>query len=117
MLGLLEAGADATSLLVWGTIGNTLGGLFNYGVGSMGKEVWVTRRLKISPEKLRRGKVYVRHYGAWAGLLSWIPIFGSVVTIAMGYVRTSILPSIVSILLGKYLRYQVLVSAWQAAFS
>lgn len=50
-------------------------------------------------------------------LLSWIPIFGSVVTIAMGYVRTSILPSIVSILLGKYLRYQVLVSAWQAAFS
>lgn len=67
MLGLLEAGADATSLLVWGTIGNTLGGLFNYGVGSMGKEEWVTRRLKISPEKLRRGKVYVRHYGAWAG--------------------------------------------------
>lgn len=50
-------------------------------------------------------------------LLSWIPIFGSVVTIAMGYVRTSILSSIVSILLGKYLRYQVLVSAWQAAFS
>ena len=62
MLGLLEAGADATSLLVWGTIGNTLGGLFNYGVGSMGKEEWVTRRLKISPEKLHRGKVYVRHY-------------------------------------------------------
>ena len=53
MLGLLEAGADATSLLVWGTIGNTLGGLFNYGVGSMGKEEWVTRRLKISPERLQ----------------------------------------------------------------
>ena len=35
----------------------------------------------------------------------------------MVYVRTSILSSIVSILLGKYLRYQVLVSAWQAAFS
>ena len=81
----------------------------------MGKEEWVTRRLKISPEKLRRGKVYVRHYGAWAGLLSWIPIFGSVVTIAMGYVRTSILSSIVSILLGKYLRYQTLTRIFSTA--
>ena len=117
MLGLLGAGADPTSLLIWGTVGNTLGGLFNYGVGSLGKEEWVTRRLKISPDKLRRGKVYVRHCGAWAGLLSWLPVLGSVITIAMGYVRTSRLSSIVSIALGKYLRYQVLVSAWVAAAS
>ena len=115
MLGLLGAGANATALLLWGTLGNTLGGLFNYCVGAMGKEEWITRRLRISPEKLRKGRVYVRRYGAWAGLLSWLPILGSVITIAMGYVRTRRIPSLVSIALGKYLRYQVLISAWLAA--
>lgn len=115
MVGLLGAGSNATSLLIWGTLGNTFGGYFNYLVGSMGKEEWITRRLKIDPGRLRRGKVYVRHYGAWAGLLSWLPILGSVITIAMGYVRTNRVLSAISIFLGKYVRYQILISAWQAA--
>ena len=33
MVGLLAAGTDPSDLLLWGTAGNTLGSLFNYGVG------------------------------------------------------------------------------------
>lgn len=115
MIALLEAGGDSTSLLIWGTAGNVLGGMFNYGVGSLGKEEWIVRRLKVSPERLERGRRSVRRFGAWAGLLSWLPILGSVITIAMGYLRTNLWLSIVSIAAGKYVRYQVLVSAWLAA--
>ena len=38
LLGLLAAGADPVGLLIWGTIGNLLGGMFNYWIGTKGKE-------------------------------------------------------------------------------
>ena len=38
MVGLLAAGVNPNELLLWGTAGNTLGSLFNYGVGSLGKD-------------------------------------------------------------------------------
>lgn len=50
MLGLLAAGTDADSLLMWGTAGNTIGSLFNYGVGSLGRDEWITRFAKVTPE-------------------------------------------------------------------
>ena len=43
MLGLLGIGAAPDDLLVWATAGNTLGGAFNYGIGSSGREEWTTR--------------------------------------------------------------------------
>ena len=43
LLALLAAGTNPVELLIWGTAGNTLGGLFNYGVGSMGREEWMAR--------------------------------------------------------------------------
>ena len=41
MIALLTAGTPATGLLIWGTLGNVLGALFNYGIGSLGKEEWI----------------------------------------------------------------------------
>ena len=52
MLALLAAGTNPGELLVWGTAGNVLGSLFNYGVGSLGKEEWIERWTKVPPEKL-----------------------------------------------------------------
>ena len=91
MVGLLAAGADPTGLLICATVGNTLGGMFNYGVGSLGKEEWIERIAKVPPEKLERGLVYVRKYGSWAGLLAWIPVLGSVITVSMGFLRCRLL--------------------------
>lgn len=115
MVGLLAAGADPDSLLLWGTAGNTLGSLFNYGVGSLGKEEWIARLTKTEPEKLARGIRWVRRYGAWAGLLAWVPVIGEVLTVAMGFMRTRLLLSITTIAVGKYLRYWVIVRAYMAA--
>lgn len=115
MLGLLEAGVDPSGLLWWGTAGNVLGGVFNYAVGSLGREEWITRYTKVSPEKLERGKRYVRRYGAWAGLLAWVPLLGSLVTVALGYLRTNLPLTLLTVALGKFVRYQVLVSTWLAA--
>lgn len=115
MIGLLVAGANPNDLLLWGTAGNTLGSLFNYGVGSLGREEWITRYTKVSPEKLERGKNWVRHYGAWAGLLAWLPLLGSVITVAMGYLRVRLLYGMTAIAIGKYVRYWLLIRACASA--
>lgn len=114
MLGLLEAGTPPDDLLLWGTAGNTLGSLFNYGVGSMGREEWITKRLKTKPERVERAKRWVRRYGCWAGLLAWLPIMGSVITIALGFLRAKLIYSMILIAVGKYIRYWILIRAYLA---
>lgn len=109
MAGLQLAGADPWGLVVWGTLGNTLGGLLNYGIGRLGREEWITRYAKVSPERLERGRHWVHRYGAWAGLLSWLPVVGELITVAMGYLRVNWATSLLAILVGKGLRYYVVV--------
>lgn len=117
LLALLETGLPPVTLLLCATAGNVLGGLVNYGIGSLGKEEWITRYAKVSPEKMQRGMRYVTRYGAWAGLLAWLPVLGSIITVAMGFGRTNLPLSVCTIALGKYLRYQIIVSTWLAATS
>ncbi len=115
LLALMGAGGDPILLLICATIGNVLGSLFNYGLGMLGKEEWITRYTKVSPEKLERGKGYVRRYGFWAGFFSWIPVIGELITVAMGYMRVNLPLSVLTITVGKFARYQVVVSLWLAA--
>lgn len=112
LVGLLAAGANPVSLLITATIGNTLGSLFNYGIGRLGREDWITRWTHVSPEKLERGKRWTRRYGAWAGLLTWLPLAGSVIAVAMGFLRVNLFWSTVSIAVGKFVRYWIVLRAY-----
>lgn len=47
MLGLLAAGVDPVLLLVYGSIGNVLGGMLNYGLGRLGKLEWLERYFRV----------------------------------------------------------------------
>lgn len=115
MLALLATGASSVGLLIWGTLGNVLGGMFNYGIASLGKEEWVTRWIKVDPQKLERGLHYVRRYGAWVGLFTWVPVLGEVACVAMGFMHVNVWKSLLTITIGKYLRYQFLVSTYLMA--
>lgn len=116
-LSLLGAGSSPVLLLVCATAGNVLGALLDYWIGTLGREEWISRYAKVPPDKLERGKRYVRRYGAWAGLLSFVPVVGDLIVVAMGYLRTSVPLSVLTITLSKYVRYQLIVSAWLAAQS
>ena len=110
MITLIAAGVDPWGLFIWASIGNTLGGMFNYGVGHMGNEDWIYKLLKLPPKKLNKGIQQVKRYGVWAGLLSWIPILGSVITVAMGYLRLNIYYSFISMGVGKTIRYYIVMA-------
>ena len=67
LAGLVAAGVAPFELLLSATLGNTLGSALNYGIGRLGREAWIERWVKVTPEQLERGKGYVRRFGFWGG--------------------------------------------------
>ncbi|MBO5699738.1 MAG: DedA family protein [Bacteroidaceae bacterium] len=116
MLTLLAAGVNPWLLFVYASVGNILGGLFNYFLGSLGKEEWIQKWTKIPPKKLNRGMKYVRQYGAWAGFLSWVPLFGEVITVALGFMRVNFWASFITVSIGKAVRYYLIMHLVCKAF-
>ena len=53
MSGLQAAGLEPIQLVLYGSIGNVLGSMFNYGVGRMGKLEWIEKYLHVKKESLR----------------------------------------------------------------
>lgn len=71
MLALLAAGLDPWQLVIYGTIGNVLGSMLNYGIGMLGRIDWIEKYLHVNKKELDRAKRFmpaVAH--GWAFLLS-----------------------------------------------
>ena len=115
MTGLFAAGAEPIPLFVCASVGNVLGSMLNYGIGRLGREEWITKWTKVKPEQLEKGKRKVRRYGFWAGLLAWVPILGSVITVALGFLRVNFFLSALTVSFGKVVRYAILMLALMAA--
>ena len=110
MLGLFAAGLKAEPLIIYGTIGNVLGSLFNYSVGRMGRMEWIERYLHVKQASLDKPKRFMAGHGAWIGFFAFLPIIGSAITICLGLMRANIAISTVSITIGKLLRYVILMA-------
>ncbi|MBQ5456223.1 MAG: DedA family protein, partial [Prevotella sp.] len=109
MFGLMAAGLDPFTLAIYGTIGNVLGSLVNYGIGRMGKMEWIERYLHVSKKDLDRAERFMAGQGAWMGFFAFVPIIGSAITIALGLMRANLLITTISITLGKIVRYAILI--------
>lgn len=109
MLGLLAVGLDGWQLIVYGSIGNVAGGMFNYGIGRLGRLDLVERYLHVKKSDMDRARRFMAGHGAWIGFFAFLPILGSAITIMLGFMRSNIPISIISITLGKFLRYVVLI--------
>ena len=109
MLGFMAAGLDNWTLIIYGTIGNVLGSLFNYCIGRMGRLDWVERYLHVKKEDLDKAQRFMAGRGAWMGFFAFLPILGSAITIMLGFMRSNFIISMLSITIGKLLRYVILV--------
>lgn len=109
MLGLLAFGLSPLELVVYGTIGNVLGSMFNYCVGRMGRLDWIERYLHVKKESLDKAERFMHGHGAWMGVFAFLPILGSAITIMLGLMRANLFLTILSITIGKLVRYLLLV--------
>ncbi|MBR5921770.1 MAG: DedA family protein [Bacteroidales bacterium] len=89
------------------TLGNTIGGMTCYLLGRLCKWSWIEKWLKVKEETLAKAHEKVERYGSLAALLAWLPVVGDPIAIALGLMRTRVLPTTVLMFLGKGLRYMV----------
>jgi membrane protein YqaA with SNARE-associated domain len=78
------------------TVANTLGGMTTFGLGR------ILPRGKRMPE---RALDWVRRYGAWALLLSWVPLIGDALCGAAGWLRVRWWAAALAMAVGKLARY------------
>ena len=109
MVGLAAAGLEPWPLAIYATVGNVMGGLFNYGVGRLGKPEWIERYLHVKPESLAKAERFMAGRSAWMGFFAFLPVLGSAITIVLGLMRANFVISFISISIGKFLRYVLLI--------
>ena len=106
MLALLAAGLQPLPLVIYGTIGNVAGSMFNYGIGRLD---WIEKYLHVKKKDLDKAQRFLGGHGAWMAFFAFLPILGSAITIVLGLMRANIPITFTSITIGKALRYILLV--------
>ena len=111
ILAAMAAGPWSTaSLLLVASAGNWAGGMTCYGLGRMGDLGRIMHWLRSDPQTIDRAMGWMKGYGSWAALLTWIPIIGDPIAIALGLGKAPLLPVSILMLLGKAARYAVILS-------
>ena len=109
MVSLQLAGLEPWPLFLSASVGNVAGSMFNYYVGTLGRLEWIERYLHIKCDKVLRAQAWMENRGVWIGTLCFLPVIGSALSVAMGYMRANPYKSFIAISIGKTARYAVLI--------
>ena len=104
---LATTSMDPILVVVSGTIGNVLGSMVNYFIGSLCKPQTVSRIFHIKPERMDTAQQYVMKYGAWMGFFTFAPILGTAISLALGMLKANVWYTFLTTLLGKTVRYVI----------
>ena len=104
---LASSNMDPILTVASGTIGNVLGSMVNYFIGSLCEPETVSKLFRIKPNRMETAQRYVMRYGAWMGFFAFIPILGTAISIALGMLKANVWGTLFSTFLGKTLRYIV----------
>ncbi|MDP1979067.1 MAG: YqaA family protein [Undibacterium umbellatum] len=80
------------------TVGNTLGGMLNYGMGYAAKQAF-------DRERESYWYRWLQHFGAKTMLMAWLPGIGDPICTLAGWLRLPFWPSVFYMAIGKFLRY------------
>ncbi len=108
LITMLAAKYDPLSCLLIASAGNTLGSYLNFGIGYIGNPEWL-KKLRVKQKTIESWKVSIQKYGVWLALLSWLPIVGDIIGIALGFFRANIFWSFIFMAIGKFIRYLFVV--------
>lgn len=108
---LVSSTMDPVITVLSGTAGNVAGSMVNYYIGTFGSVETISKWLKVKEKRLNQAKVYVDKYGYWMGLLAWLPILGTAISIALGILRANLLGVFLTTLAGKLIRYAIVASS------
>ena len=104
----ISQGHNIYLLLLFATLGNSLGSVVNYFLGLKGEEYLINKKL-LNEKYIIKAKTYFDKYGAWSILLSWLPIIGDSITFVAGVLKYDFYNFLILVVVAKFSRYLFLV--------
>lgn len=102
---------EKSLLLLWiaATAGNSLGACINWLAGKYITRFEHHRWYPLKPDKHHKAQVLFQRYGIWSLLFSWLPIIGDAFTLIAGIMRVKFAVFLTLVVIGKGLRYMVVI--------
>lgn len=118
LVALVKLGLPPIACLLCATLGNTIGGMTCYYMGRLGKISWIEKYFKVKKEKVDKMMNFLQGKGAMMAFFTFLPAFGEIIAIALGFMRSNTWITVAFMFAGKLARYilllYVLESAWDA---
>lgn len=108
---LITTDMNPTLTIISGTIGNVMGAMFNYYIGRIGSIEQVSRWMHIKEKRLVHTRNYVEKKGSWIATFSFLPIFGTAISISLGILRANVWGVLLWSFIGKFVRYVIVASS------
>lgn len=115
LVALVKLGLPPIACLISATLGNTVGGMTCYYMGRLGKISWIEKYFKVKKESRQNGEIPARKRSI-DGLLHLSSRYWEVIAIALGFMRSNTWLTIVSMFVGKLIRYILLLYALESAW-
>ena len=116
MVVLVRMGLDPVGCVAAAALGNTLGGMTCYWIGTLGRTEWITR-LGVSTRQLARARKFLAVRGALMAFFAFLPTIGEAIAIVLGLMRSNVWITTLAMFAGKALRYVAVLYAVQGAIS
>lgn len=108
----LGIGMNAIGVTLAATIGNTLGGITCYMMGYLTSKQRVQSFFKIPDRRMKRADLMIQKYGYWTAGISFVPVIGEVLLLALGVLRVNRFKVFTVMALGKFVRYLFVTASY-----
>ncbi|WP_018108157.1 YqaA family protein [Bacteroides propionicifaciens] len=112
-----STGLDPWICLLAASAGNILGSCTCFVIGRMGHMDWLEKYFNMKPEKIVRMQHQLNKRSGLMAFFAFIPIVGTVIVVALGFLRSNFLVVLVSMSIGKVLRYLLVIYAALGIFN
>lgn len=115
LVALVKVGLSPTACVLAAALGNTLGGMTCYYMGRLGKVDWIEKYFKVKKEKVDKMVLFLQGKGALMAFFAFLPFVGEVIAIALGFMRSNVWYTTLSMFAGKLIRYILMLLALKGA--
>ena len=98
-------GFDIKLSIIIATIGNWLGGLSSYYLGSLGKWDFVEKYFRIKKDKITSFKIKIDKWGSTYAFLCCLPFIGDPIAVSLGFFKINLLKVSFWMFVGKLVKY------------
>ena len=96
---------DRTLLIIFSSLGNILGSVFNWVLGFYFIKLQNKNWFPFNQEQISKSSLWFEKYGKWSLLFAWVPIIGDPLTFVAGTMKTKFFIFLILVGIGKISRY------------